>query len=94
MVHLQSRSQTTTPQHHHSEIQSMQTRNSTKNPSNYNKLNDIQYLWMLEWAANHLDYWLDGSYIHKVRYMRMFTLFPLDMLLCKALQTVTAVESQ
>ena len=72
----------------------MQTRNSPKKAGNYNKWNDNQRLWMLEWATNHLDYWLDGSYTHIARYTRLFALLPLDVFPHKALLSVTAVESQ
>lgn len=72
----------------------MQTRNSPKKAGNYNKWNNNQRLWMLEWATNHLDYWLDGSYTHIARYMRLFALLPLDVFPHKALQNVTSVESQ
>ena len=49
---------------------------------------------MLEWATNHLDYWLDSCYTHIAHYMRLFALLPLDVFPHKALQNVTAVESQ
>ena len=49
---------------------------------------------MLEWATNHLDYWLDGSNTHIARYTRLFALLPLDVFPHKALQSITAVESQ
>src|SRR5437667_1865509 len=71
MIHIQSHSQSTAARHHHSETQTMQTRNSPKKVGNYNKWNDNQRLWMLEWATNHLDYWLDGSYTHIVHYTRL-----------------------
>ena len=45
--------------------------NSPKKAGNYNKWNDSQHLWMVEWATNHLNYWLD-SYTHIARYMRLF----------------------
>ena len=91
MIHIQSHSQSTAARHHHSETQTMQTRNSPKKVSNYNKWNDNQRLWMLEWATNHLDYWLDGSYTHIARYTRLFAPHFFSH---KALQTVTAVQSQ
>ena len=89
MVHVQSYLAL-----HHSETQTMQTHNSPKRAGNYNKWNDSQHLWMLEQATNHLDYWLDGSYTHIARYTRLFTLLPLNVFPHKALQNVTAVESQ